>query len=313
MCVIKPILTSTANFLSLHEGFLLNPIGRTSAMSDCDSKCSNCSVSKCGDSVSPQNQVLKPNAFSKIHHVIGVVSGKGGVGKSLVCSMLANKLAEQGFQVGILDADITGPSIPKAYGLKGDLSSDETGVNPRETRNGIKVISANLMLDQEDAPVAWRGPVISGLIRQFFNEVNWGELDYLFVDMPPGTSDVALTVFQSLPIEGIVVVSTPQDLVSMIVGKAVNLARDMDIEVLGLVENMAFFVCDSCNKKHNIFGDSRAEDVAQRYEIAAHASIGLDPELTRKVDAGKIYEYKSDISLDPVIARILRNNSKPKK
>ncbi|MGI6104754.1 MAG: Mrp/NBP35 family ATP-binding protein [Raoultibacter sp.] len=273
-------------------------------MPDCDNNCGGCGVANCGDRVQNQNVVLKPNAYSSISHVIGVVSGKGGVGKSLVCSMLANEMQRRGFRVGILDADITGPSIPKAYGIKGDLTADENGVNPRETHNGIKVISTNLMLPKEDAPVAWRGPVVSGVIRQFFNEVNWGEIDYLFVDMPPGTSDVALTVFQSLPLEGIVVVSTPQDLVSMIVGKAVNLAQDMDVEVLGLVENMAYFVCDSCDKKHYLFGDPQAEDVAERYGIAAHASIGLDPKLAQKVDAGKIYEYETDAALEPIIKRI---------
>lgn len=273
-------------------------------MADCNHKCSGCGVDGCAERTQNQNLVLKPNAYSSIRHVVGVVSGKGGVGKSLVCSMLANEMKNRGYSVGILDADITGPSIPKAYGLKGDLSADENGVNPRETRNGIKVISTNLMLPREDAPVAWRGPVVSGVIRQFFNEVNWGEIDYLFVDMPPGTSDVALTVFQSLPLEGIVVVSTPQDLVSMIVGKAVNLAHDMDIEVFGLVENMAYFVCDECEKKHYLFGDPQAEDVAEKYGISAFASLGLDPALARKVDAGTVYDYPTDEALEPVIERL---------
>lgn len=268
------------------------------------SSCGGCAVEGCGDRSAPQSLILEPNKVSTIKHVIGVVSGKGGVGKSFVTGLLATEMHRSGYKVGILDADITGPSIPKAFGLHEQLAVDETGVNPAESKAGIKVISTNLMLPQEDLPVAWRGPVITGVVRQFFNEVNWGELDYLFVDMPPGTSDVLLTVFQALPIDGIITVSAPQELVSMIVGKAVNLARDMDIEVLGLVENMACFVCDECDKKHYIFGEPRGKEIAEKYNIPAYATLPLDPEFTKLCDEGRADEYDVGDSLEPIIDRI---------
>lgn len=271
---------------------------------ECSSGCSSCGVSDCGSRTQPQSNVLEPNSKSTIKHVIGVVSGKGGVGKSLVTSLLATQMQRRGYAVGILDADVTGPSIPKAFGLTGNLVADETGVNPRVTKNGIKVISTNLMLPAEDVPVAWRGPVVSGIIKQFFNEVNWGDLDYLFVDMPPGTSDVLLTVFQSLPVDGIVTVSAPQELVSMIVGKAVNLAKDMDVQVIGLIENMAYFTCDECDKKHHIFGEPQGKEVAAHYDIPSYATLPMDPVFAQKCDAGKADEYEVGDALDPVIEEI---------
>ena len=270
----------------------------------CSSKCSSCSVSDCGDRTAAEDHTLKPNSRSSIKRVVGVVSGKGGVGKSLVCGLLASEMAKRGFQVGILDADITGPSIPKAFGINTIPLADKDGINPSVSANGIKVISTNLLLLEGDTPVAWRGPMISGVIRQFFNEVNWGDLDYLFVDMPPGTSDVLLTVFQTLPTDGIVTVSAPQDLVAMIVGKAVNLANTMDVEVLGLVENMAYFTCGSCGEKHYIFGKPQGEEVAKHYNIPAWATLPLDPEFARLCDAGKIDEYEVGDALDPIIAQI---------
>ena len=246
-------------------------------------------------------QILEPNAVSSIKHVIGIVSGKGGVGKSLVTSLLASEANKRGLKVGILDADVTGPSIPKSFGVNNPLTADANGVFPTQTQSGIKIISVNLMLPADDMPVVWRGPVVSGVVQQFFNETNWGELDYLFVDMPPGTSDVLLTVFQSLPVDGIVTVSAPQELVAMIVGKAVNLAKQMDVEVLGLVENMAYFACPDCGTQHFIFGEPEGAQVAEHYKIPAYATLPIDPEFARKCDAGQIELYDTGDALTPVI------------
>ena len=271
---------------------------------ECTHECSGCGVSDCGDRSQPVDHTLKPNDQSTIKHVIGVVSGKGGVGKSLVTSLLASSMQKKGFKVGILDADVTGPSIPKTFGITNPLSADANGILPAQTQSGIKVISTNLMLPEDDMPVAWRGPVVSNAVRQFFNEVNWGEIDYLFVDMPPGTSDVLLTVFQSLPVDGIVTVSAPQELVAMIVGKAVNMAKSMEVPVLGLVENMAYFTCPDCGKKHHIFGDPQGKEVAERYEIPAYATLPIDPEFARLCDAGKVEEYDVADALDPIVEQI---------
>ena len=274
------------------------------AEEQCEGGCGSCGVSDCGSRTEPQSMILSPNSESSIKHVIGVVSGKGGVGKSFVTSLLATEMQRRGHKVGILDADITGPSIPKAFGISGSLVATKTGVNPAVTKSGIKLISTNLMLPEEDMPVAWRGPVVSNVIRQFFNEVNWGEIDYLFVDMPPGTSDVMLTVFQTLPIDGIITVSAPQELVGMIVGKAVNLAKTMDVKVIGLVENMAYFTCDSCDKKHYIFGKPQGKEVAEHYEIPAYTTLPMDPEFAKKCDAGEAEEYDVAKALDPIIDAI---------
>ena len=244
------------------------------------------------------------NSRSNIKHVIGVVSGKGGVGKSLVTSLLASEMQKRGKNVGILDADVTGPSIPKTFGITNPLTADADGILPGQTQSGIKVMSTNLMLPKDDIPVAWRGPVVSNAIRQFYSETNWGEIDYLFVDMPPGTSDVLLTVFQSLPVDGIVTVSAPQELVAMIVGKAVNLAHDMNVELLGLVENMAYFECPDCGKRHHIFGDPQGAAVAERYDIPAYATLPIDPSFARLCDAGKVEDYDVAGALDPIIAQI---------
>lgn len=271
---------------------------------ECSHECSGCGVSDCGDRSQPVDHTLKPNSRSTIKHVIGVVSGKGGVGKSLVTSLLASSMQKKGFKVGILDADVTGPSIPKTFGITNPLSADADGILPASTQSGIKVISTNLMLPEADMPVAWRGPVVSNAVRQFFNEVNWGEIDYLFVDMPPGTSDVLLTVFQSLPVDGIVTVSAPQELVAMIVGKAVNMAKSMEVPVLGLVENMAYFTCPDCGKKQFIFGEPQGKEVAEHYEIPAYATLPIDPEFARLCDAGKVEEYDVADALDPIIAQI---------
>ena len=268
----------------------------------CNGSCGSCGSSSCGSRTEKQRT---STARANVKHVIGVVSGKGGVGKSLVTCLLASELTKRGYKVGVLDADITGPSIPKAFGLKGRLKGDKDGILPFETKSGIKAVSTNLMLDQEDAPVAWRGPVVTGLLKQFFGDTNWEEIDYLLVDMPPGTSDVFLTVMQSMNLDGIVTVSAPQQLVSMIVGKAVNLAHEMNIPVLGLVENMAYFKCDECSKKHFIFGEPQGAEIAEHYGIPACATLPLDPSFAKLVDAGKVEEYDVEGALDPVIDQIV--------
>lgn len=257
-------------------------------MSECNHDCSSCK-SNCAERKQDKSSFLKPmNKFSNIKNVIGIVSGKGGVGKSLVTCMLANECAKSGLKVGILDADITGPSVPKSFGITDRAMQDETGLLPAQTKNGIKIMSINLLLDDVNAPVVWRGPVISGVVQQFWTDVNWGELDYLFVDMPPGTGDVALTVFQSLPIGGIVIVSTPQDLVKMIVNKAFNMAMLMDVPVLGLVENMSYYTCPDCNKKINIFGESQIDETASELGVPVLAKLPINPQLNRLVDKGEV-------------------------
>lgn len=274
------------------------------AEEECTHDCGSCGVSGCGDRTSGGPTKLETNKRSNVKHVIGVVSGKGGVGKSLVTSLLASEMNKRGFKVGILDADITGPSIPKTFGVDNPLTADADGILPAQTQSAIKIMSTNLMLPKGDLPVAWRGPVVSNAIRQFWGETNWGEIDYLFVDMPPGTSDVLLTVFQSLPVDGIVTVSAPQELVAMIVGKAVNLAHDMDVDVLGLVENMAYFKCPDCGKEHHIFGEPQGADVAERYNIPAYTTLPIDPDFARLCDAGKVEEYDVEGKLDVIIDKI---------
>lgn len=267
---------------------------------DCGGACAGCNVADCGS----RTEQPAPRGRKNIKHVIGIVSGKGGVGKSLVTSLLAAEMNRRGFTVGILDADVTGPSIPKTFGITGRLTADQDGIFPAKTDSGIKVMSLNLMLPQDDMPVAWRGPVITGILNQFWDETHWEDVDYLFVDMPPGTSDVFLTVMQSFDLDGIVTVSAPQELVAMIVGKAVNLAHDLDVPVLGLVENMAYFKCDDCGKDHYIFGEPQGAAVARRYQIPAQATLPLDPAFARLVDAGKVEEYDVAGALDAVIAQV---------
>lgn len=228
---------------------------------------------------------------SSIKHVIGVVSGKGGVGKSLVTGILATELARRGAKVGILDADVTGPSIPKMFGLAGAHAyAQDNLLVPQESRGGIKIMSANLVLEHETDPVLWRGPVVAGAIKQFWGQTAWGELDFLLVDMPPGTSDVVLTVFQSLPVEGVVIVSSPQDLVQMVVGKAVNMANMMGVPVLGLVENMAYVTCPDCGKKIYPYGPSRLEETAKAFGLVELGQLGIDPALAEACDRGDFEE-----------------------
>ena len=256
-------------------------------MSECTHDCSGCS-SNCGERKEKQSFLKPMNKNSNIKKVIGIVSGKGGVGKSLVSCLLASRCQRAGLKVGILDADITGPSVPKSFGITSRAMQDETGLLPTVTKTGVKMMSINLLLEDVNSPVVWRGPVISGVIEQFWTDVNWGELDYLFVDMPPGTGDVALTVFQSLPVDGIVIVSTPQDLVKMIVNKAFNMARLMNVPVLGLVENMSYYECPDCKKKLNIFGESQIDATAAELGVPVLAKLPINPDVARLVDEGRV-------------------------
>ena len=226
------------------------------------------------------------------------MSGKGGVGKSMVTSTLAVAMSRLGKKVGILDADITGPSIPKGFGLSGRIMAAEEGMLPAKTRGGIEVISLNLLTDNETDPVVWRGPVIAGAVKQFWNETYWGDVDYLFVDMPPGTGDVPLTVFQSLPVDGIVVVTSPQDLVSMIVTKALKMAELMQIPVLGLIENFSYFQCPDCGKRHHIFGQSKIAEVAAAHHVPVLAQLPMDPSLAADCDAGRLEEHQPNDLMD---------------
>ena len=226
--------------------------------------------------------------------VIGIVSGKGGVGKSLVTSLLAVGKAREGKNVAILDADITGPSIPRAFGIRGTVEGDANGIYPRQSNMGIKIVSSNLLLDDETDPVIWRGPVIAGMVKQFWTDIVWDDVDFMFVDLPPGTGDVPLTVFQSLPIAGIVVVTSPQDLVSMIVEKAVNMARMMNIPVLGIVENMSYYECPHCGERSEIFGRGHIDETAHRFNIPAAARLPINPKLAAASDAGLIEIYEGD-------------------
>ena len=234
---------------------------------------------------------LAQNDMSSVKHVIGVVSGKGGVGKSLVSGLIAADAARKGLKVGILDADITGPTIPHMFGFNHvGITAQNNLLVPARTKEGIEVMSINLLLRNPDDPVIWRGPVIGGCVKQFWNEVVWGELDVLVVDMPPGTGDVALTVFQSIPVDGVVIVASPQDLVATIVGKAVNMAKSMDVPVLGLVENMSYFKCPDCGKTHYIFGDSHIDEVAEKYGVDVLARLPMNPDFAAMCDEGKVMD-----------------------
>ena len=258
------------------------------------SSCSKESCEGCShNSQNPQSMLEAMNAYSNIKHVIGVVSGKGGVGKSFVTSSLAVQMAKAGYKVGILDADITGPSIPKMFGAHGQLVGDEKGMYPYETKEGIKIVSINLLMEDEEAPVVWRGPVIAGAVKQFWNEAVWGDVDYLFVDMPPGPGDVPLTVFQSLPVDGIVIVTSPQELVQMIVKKAFHMANMMHIPVLGLVENFSYLKCPDCGKKIALFGESNIDEVAAKEGTRVLGKLPLDPAYAKAADAGAFYEMEN--------------------
>ena len=261
-------------------------------MSECTHDCSTCGES-CGER-DPKSLIKPANAMSKINKVIAVVSGKGGVGKSMVTALMATAMQQKGYTGAILDADVTGPSIPQMFGVHEHAQGSEDGIFPAVTKGGIRLMSVNLLLPNEDDPVVWRGPVIAGTVEQFWTDVLWENVDYVFVDMPPGTGDVPLTVFQSLPVDGILVVTSPQELVGMIVGKAVKMADLMKIPVLGIVENMAYFECPNCKEKHYIFGDSNLTKIAEKYGIRHTAQIPMDPNLSALSDAGTIEECKGE-------------------
>ncbi len=281
------------------------------AEKECSS--SGCTKESCEGCPSKKKEsfLVEQNLYSDIKHVIGIASGKGGVGKSMATATLANMLAAKGYRVGILDADITGPSIPKMYGLHGPAQADDQGIYPMLTDNDIKVISINLLMPDEEAPVIWRGPVVANMVKQFWSEVIWGELDFLLVDMPPGTGDVPLTVFQSLPLDGVVIVSSPQDLVRMIVKKAYNMAMTMHIPVLGLVENYSYLKCPDCGKEIKVFGESHIDEIAEELGVSVLGKMPIDPVLADLADKGE-FERACNPALDgafPVFQELAKKGS----
>ena len=261
-------------------------------MSECTHNCSTCS-SNCSDRTEPQSLLKKLHEGSRVGKVYGVVSGKGGVGKSMITSQLAVLMRRLGYNVGVLDADITGPSIPKAFGVHERASGGENVIYPCETESGIELMSINLLLENESDPVVWRGPVIGGVVQQFWTDVLW-DVDFLFVDMPPGTGDVSLTVFQSIPLDGIIIVASPQELVSMVVEKAVKMAEMMEIPIIGLVENMSYVACPDCGKKIYLFGEGKTEEAAKRHGLPLLAQMPIEPKLAALVDAGRIEDFEGD-------------------
>ena len=260
---------------------------------NCTHDCSTCGEA-CAHEHEAESMQDAPNPNSSVKKVIGVVSGKGGVGKSMTSALLACAMARRGYHCGILDADITGPSIPKLFGIHGRAMADDKGCWPIQSRMGIDVMSINLLVENEEDPVVWRGPVIAGAVTQFWTDVQWDNVNYMFVDMPPGTGDVPLTVFQSLPVAGVVVVTSPQELVGMIVDKAVNMADMMHVPVLGIVENMAYYTCPDCGKQHAIFGESHIEAIAAKHGIPNTAKLPIDPAIAAACDAGKIEDVQGD-------------------
>lgn len=258
--------------------------------SECTSKqCESCKED-CESRMKPAKEAV--NSYSDVRRVIGVVSGKGGVGKSMVTSMLAQDMNNRGYRTAVLDADLTGPSIPQGFGIHHRAEACEEGLMPVLTKDGIKIMSINLLLENEKQPVIWRGPMIAGAVKQFWTDVIWGDIDFMFVDMPPGTGDVALTVFQSLPVDGLIIVTSPQELVSMIVGKAVHMAKHMDIPILGIVENMSYIKCPDCDKKINMFGESHVEETAAEFGLRVLGKLPLDPKVAAAYDAGEVQIFE---------------------
>ena len=270
---------------------------------NCNHDCGSCSTD-C-ESREKKDFSVKQNEHSRIGHVIGIISGKGGVGKSLVTSFLANAMRKKGYRTGILDADITGPSIPRMFGQARPAAPSDLGIMPAKSSEGMKFISINSLLPNDTDPVIWRGPVIANVVTQFWKDVVWGDVEYLFVDMPPGTGDVPLTVFQSLPVDGVIVVASPQELVEMIVGKAVKMAQMMNVPVLGLVENMAYFECPDCRSRHYIFGKTDAAELSARFGIETYAQIPINPSIAALCDAGKVEQADSS-AVEPIIEKIIR-------
>ncbi|MGN0441944.1 MAG: P-loop NTPase [Acutalibacteraceae bacterium] len=262
-------------------------------MAECSHDCGSCGED-CPSKKGPKDFIEKLNDASSVKRVIGVVSGKGGVGKSMVTSILAVLFNRRGYKTAVLDADVTGPSIPKAFGIKEKAKGCDFGLLPVTTKTGIDVMSVNLLLPNETDPVVWRGPIIAGTVKQFWTDTVWKDIDYMFVDMPPGTGDVPLTVFQSIPVDGIVIVTSPQELVSMIVGKAVKMAKMMNIPILGVVENMSYFECPDCGKRHSIYGESHIEQVAADFGVDVIAKLPIDPQIAKCADTGTIELFNLD-------------------
>ena len=269
---------------------------------NCSGNCASCGES-CGER-KQESLLAELNERSKVKKVIAVVSGKGGVGKSTVTAMLAAAVQRRGLRAAILDADITGPSIPKAFGVEECAGAEEGRLHPAVSKTGIQIMSINLLLDNASDPVLWRGPIIAGAVKQFWTDVVWEDVDYMFVDMPPGTGDVPLTVFQSLPIDGVIIVTSPQELVSMIVGKAVRMANMMQVPVLGLVENYSYFRCPDCGREHAIFGESHLAETAMKYHLPVLARLPIDPNVAKACDSGNAESLTCE-ELDPVLAAVL--------
>lgn len=254
--------------------------------------CEGCSVADCGSRKGTNSFRIEPNPNSKIRKIIGIVSGKGGVGKSFVTSLLASEMQRRGYRAAVLDGDITGPSQGRAFGIHDKAAGNGQLIFPAITKTGLQVISTNMLLDNDEQPVIWRGPMVANILKQFYQDVYWDDVDYMFIDMPPGTSDVPLTLFQSIPLDGIIVVTSPQELVSMVVEKAINMASMMNIKVLGLVENMAYVECDHCGNRMYVFGESHAEEVAAHHGLKVLASVPLDPRIARAGDEGTIEDLE---------------------
>lgn len=272
-------------------------------MSECTHNCSTCGEN-CSSRNTPQSLLEPVNSLSTVGKVYAVVSGKGGVGKSTVTSLLSVMTAKKGFKTAVLDADITGPSIPKMLGINERAMADDNGIYPGVSKNGVRAMSLNMLVEDETTPVIWRGPVIAGTVKQFWTDVIWGDIDCMYIDMPPGTGDIPLTVFQSIPVDGIIIVTSPQDLVSMIVDKAVNMAEKMDIPVIGLVENYSYFRCPDCGKEHHIFGESSIASIAEKHGLPVLARLPIDPHLAELCDAGRVDEYETT-ALDKALSELL--------
>jgi len=270
---------------------------------NCSNNCSECPSGSCSQRTEPQSLIEKPNKLSSIKKVIAVVSGKGGVGKSLVTSLLASGMRRKGYESAVLDADVTGPSIPKAFGISEKAMGSSQGIIPVRSKGGVQVMSVNLLLENDTDPVVWRGPLIAGTVKQFWTDVIWDNVDFMFVDMPPGTGDVPLTVFQSLPVDGIVVVTSPQELVGMIVGKSVKMAEMLNVPIIGVVENMSYFQCPNCNEKHFIFGESNVEELASEYGIGNVSKIPVNADIASSCDNGLI-ENVEGVWVDNIIGVI---------
>lgn len=281
-------------------------MAKHTASEDCTpKKCQSCKLDCDSRKAKPKEAT---NAYSDVKKVIGVISGKGGVGKSLVTSMLAQDMNGRGYRTAILDADLTGPSIPQGFGIHQRAEGSDEGLIPALSKDGIKIMSINLLLEKENLPVIWRGPMIGSAVKQFWSDVIWGDVDFMFVDMPPGTGDVALTVFQSLPVDGLVIVTSPQELVSMIVGKAVNMAQQMNVPILGVVENMAYIKCPDCGKEIHMFGESHVEEVAEEFKIPFIGRLPMDPKVAAAYDAGDIHIFEDhwDASIGNAVETLMK-------